>query len=96
MTRYCTDCHKPFQANGEWQRRCWTCWRSDQYQQALADAYQRGLAAAKPIDPQLLRKAITLCHPDRHPPERAELATRVTAELMALRDQQPRQHGMVA
>jgi hypothetical protein len=32
-----------------------------------------------------LRDLIALCHPDRHPPERAELATRVTAFLIALR-----------
>ena len=33
---------------------------------------------------QLLRDAITLCHPDRHP-DRIDLATRVTQELTALR-----------
>jgi hypothetical protein len=35
-----------------------------------------------PIDAALLKSAITLCHPDRHPPERARLCTEVTATLI--------------
>jgi hypothetical protein len=34
---------------------------------------------------ELLEEAVRLTHPDRHPPERAEQATRVTAELLALK-----------
>ena len=34
---------------------------------------------------ELLEDAIKLTHPDLHPPERADLAHRVTAELLALR-----------
>jgi transcriptional regulator with XRE-family HTH domain len=34
----------------------------------------------------LVRDAILLTHPDRHPPQRAEQATRVTQELNALLD----------
>ena len=37
-------------------------------------------------DDAVLRDAIALCHPDRHPPERAEQANRVTAVLLALRN----------
>jgi hypothetical protein len=33
-----------------------------------------------------LRDLITLCHPDRHPPEREDLANRITVWLNALRD----------
>ncbi len=34
---------------------------------------------------ELLDDAVALCHPDRHPAERAEQCHRVTAELLALR-----------
>jgi hypothetical protein len=33
---------------------------------------------------ELLKDAVTLTHPDRHPPERKDFAGRVTAELLAL------------
>jgi hypothetical protein len=33
-----------------------------------------------------IRDLITLCHPDRHPAERFELANRITGWLNALRD----------
>jgi transcriptional regulator with XRE-family HTH domain len=36
---------------------------------------------------QLLRDAVTLTHPDRHPPARRELATSVTQRFNALIDQ---------
>lgn len=46
-----------------------------------------GRRAAKPgeLHLELLEDAIRLTHPDRHPPERMALATRVTAELLALK-----------
>jgi len=34
---------------------------------------------------ELLADILKLCHPDRHPPERKELATRITQELLALK-----------
>jgi hypothetical protein len=34
-----------------------------------------------PVDADLLKLAISLCHPDRHPSARAELCNRVTAAL---------------
>ena len=33
---------------------------------------------------ELLAEALRLCHPDRHPPERRDLANRVTQQLLAL------------
>jgi hypothetical protein len=42
-------------------------------------------AAAPQLSLELLEDAIALAHPDRHPPERAARAGRVTAELLALR-----------
>jgi hypothetical protein len=43
------------------------------------------LSAAAELSPDLLEDTIALCHPDRHPIERAERAGRVTAQLLALR-----------
>ena len=37
------------------------------------------------ITTELLTDALQLTHPDKHPPERRELATRVTQELLALK-----------
>jgi hypothetical protein len=42
-------------------------------------------AQADELSLELLEDAIRLTHPDRHPPERAEQAARVTAELLALK-----------
>jgi hypothetical protein len=35
-----------------------------------------------------LRALVTLCHPDRHPPERARLANRATAKLLELPEEE--------
>lgn len=40
---------------------------------------------AAELSPDLLEDTIALCHPDRHPSERAARAGRVTAQLLALR-----------
>jgi hypothetical protein len=73
--------------------RCATEWHAKQ----ARDRKQRqrflqgfGLGGTSYAGPQeltleLLEEAVRLTHPDRHPPERAEQATRVTAELMALK-----------
>jgi hypothetical protein len=37
---------------------------------------------AIPVDVDLVRTAVVLTHPDRHPLERADVANRVTAELL--------------
>jgi hypothetical protein len=57
-------------------RLCWPCWRELQ-----AQAKQPRTVVVSPVDAALLRSQIALCHPDRHPPERADLCHRVTAAL---------------
>lgn len=57
---------------------CWSCWRELQGQAA-----QPKTVVVSPVDADLLKSAIALCHPDRHPPERADLCNRVTAALVA-------------
>ncbi len=37
------------------------------------------------LDRQLLSDAVALCHPDRHPDERRQLANATTAKLIELR-----------
>ena len=38
------------------------------------------------LTPSTLRELVTLCHPDRHPPERYDQANRATALLLGLMD----------
>jgi hypothetical protein len=45
---------------------CWPCWR-----ELRAQAKQPRTVVVTPVDAALLKSAISLCHPDRHPPERA-------------------------
>lgn len=73
---------------------CWPCWRARQDRKVdeFEAGYRLGLKAAGsggrgPLDVDLAREAIQLCHPDRHPPERFALANRVTAALLELLDE---------
>lgn len=94
MTRRCRDCGSRF-VGESWQRLCWACWREQKDEQGREDVYDRGFAAgfaagrrtaaAPSLDPALIARAIRLCHPDRHPAERAAEANAVTAQLLALR-----------
>jgi len=90
----CTSCGATFQARGPWMRKCWTCWRAEQdahtRTSAYRDGYRDGFAAGRArthraLPPNLISDTIALCHPDRHPVERQELATRVTRTLLDLR-----------
>lgn len=53
------------------------------------EGYEKGRATSvtgdEAISPGLLRELVRLCHPDLHPPERFQLANRVTAQLMSMR-----------
>ena len=80
--------------------RCWRAQKDlEALEKAFRQGFDEGYRAAardhgrarfqRPqptaFDGELLRRAISLCHPDRHPPERAGEANAVTAELLALR-----------
>jgi hypothetical protein len=77
MSRRCRSCDQPFRPDGSWQRLCWPCWRELQ-----AQAKRPRTILVPPVDAGLLKSAIALCHPDRHPVERADLCTRVTSALL--------------
>jgi hypothetical protein len=86
--RTCPDFGEEF--SGEhWQRLYWSCWRAHRDQELEDDAYDRGFAAgrrtSRSLDSDLIDRAIRLCHPDRHPPERFSEAKATTARLLAPR-----------
>jgi hypothetical protein len=100
--KHCTRCHEPFEPAAPFHRLCWRCWRQERDEAATAEAYHNGYNdglrdsfssslrnSAGQLSTELLRDVVALTHPDRHPPERAEQATRVTAELLALREEAP-------
>src|SRR5262245_58581118 len=68
-------------------RLCWACWRR------LRAEEDDPRTVVSPVDAQLLKSAIALCHPDRHPVERHDLCTRVTAALLAALKVRPRTRG---
>jgi len=76
MSRTCQSCSNPFRPDGAWQRLCWPCWR-----ELKAQAERPRTIVVSPVDAELLKLAIALCHPDRHPPERHDMCNRVTAAL---------------
>jgi hypothetical protein len=91
--RKCVECGTPFEGQ-DWQRLCWGCWRAEKDQEAQADAYDQGFrdglregSKRSGIDRELLLDTIQLCHPDRHPAERREMATKTTAALLNLRSE---------
>ena len=91
--RTCVDCGERFDGE-DWKRRCLACWKAWKEGQVYEEGYAAGYAAGREIygpalSPDLIRGAIALCHPDRHPPERAELANATTAQLIELRQAVP-------
>jgi hypothetical protein len=80
--------------------RCKRCYialkRAEERDTSVRDAYALGYrdgyadgkrVSYRPVlDAMLLRQLIMLCHPDRHPPERAGMANAATAALIGLRD----------
>lgn len=77
-SRPCTGCGQPFEPSRPYHRLCWECWQEP----TNARRHER-LPAEPLLDAGTLRIAVALTHPDRHPPERAEQATRTTQALTA-------------
>ena len=92
MRRKCRKCGAGFTTDREHHRLCWTCyWRLRDAGVYDAPGAGRDAPPNPPprtkqlaLDVELLRDAVALCHPDRHPPERFDVANRVTAVLLEL------------
>lgn len=77
MSRTCQSCSKPFRPEFATMRICWPCWR-----RLRAEEAKPRTIVISPVDAELLKLAVSLCHPDRHPAERHDLCNRVTAALL--------------
>jgi hypothetical protein len=93
MTRNCRRCGDRFETDRAHHRLCWACY----WELRDGDASWRKpppgwespprrepARAVSALDARLLQDAISLTHPDRHPPERARIANAVTAALLEL------------
>jgi len=83
MTRRCVDCGAEFRASRDYYVRCWDCWHDQRGARTNSNrtftvVRERTVPA---VPSELIRAAIGLAHPDRHPPERQESALRVTQQL---------------
>jgi hypothetical protein len=102
LIRTCADCGTRFRAFGPRQRRCRPCFRAlkerDEaearqatYEAGWDSAYDEGWDSGyrggrlSVVTEALLHDLIQLCHPDRHS-GRVDLATRVTQQLLELRE----------
>ena len=79
MSRVCAECGDAFEPARAHHRLCWPCWHLLQGDGSSSD---RPPSLASLLDAATLRAAVALAHPDRHPPERQEQATRVTQALL--------------
>jgi hypothetical protein len=98
LIRTCADCGTRFRVPNPGQRRCRRCFRAlkerdeaearqDAYDAAWDSGYSSGRLSA--LSKELLNDLIQLCHPDRHS-GRVDLATRVTQQLLELRERMRR------
>ena len=85
--RYPAETRIEADSDGRWVHE--GCLRDEAFGDLL-DAYRRGIAVGKErasarlLDEALLRRAVALAHPDRHPDERADEANEVTGRLLEL------------
>jgi hypothetical protein len=99
-TRTCPGCGYAYTPKGDWQKICTQCWIAQKEADIADEAYTRGYAAGyaqgwgearttilppAPIPDDILRDAIVLCHPDRHPGRMHNRALRTTTHLNQLR-----------
>jgi hypothetical protein len=87
VTRTCRRCGDRFETDRDWHRYCWDCYwklRDGGRWTEPPPEWNEPPQSAPQLDVRSLRDAIQLCHPDRHPPERAKTANAVTATLLEL------------
>jgi hypothetical protein len=82
--RYCWPCFREESDRGRWTDEKSSSWRKP------PPGWERTAPPPPPrpptpqLDARFLRDALQLCHPDRHPVERAKSANAVTATLLEL------------
>lgn len=95
MKKKCGVCNEWFEAKGSYQRKCLDCWKREKNEEVRRAGYQAGWnegfrvgskSKKNQLDEEFLMDLLRLCHPDRHPVERASLANRVSAQINFLRE----------
>jgi hypothetical protein len=86
IPRDCYKCGCTFRPalNADDRRLCRACQFKGSKDVDLAiyeEAFQKGIALGRAELPVSVMDLIQLCHPDRHPPERRDLANAVTMQL---------------
>jgi flagellar biosynthesis/type III secretory pathway protein FliH len=93
--RRCKQCRATFSGES-WKTLCLDCWKTNKaksvskeidqsYNRGFFDGYQEGSQEGL-LDGPIIKDIIQLCHPDRQPPERADIANRVTAALNSIKE----------
>lgn len=79
----CPDCRiRTFVQDEPWKRVCLDCYLKAKKAKA-PPAPPRYTAPPEPIEPDMLRRLIQLCHPDRH--GNSEASNKATGFLLALK-----------
>jgi hypothetical protein len=84
MTAYCSRCGVSFPRNEDeaWKKLCLPCWKVG----ASGNRSPRPpptVRVSAPIDPEMLRRLLFLCHPDKH--NNSEAAIKATQWLLQQR-----------
>lgn len=77
----CRRCAAPFTPSQRHHYLCFDCWCLDRRGHSAPISTT---ALTLGVDAELIRAAVLLCHPDRHPVERQEAATATTARLLGV------------
>jgi hypothetical protein len=95
MIKHCESCHRPFEASYRWAKVCKPCFieqkKAETEQLRNEAVYWRDrclrvesqithLQSPRAIPPDMLRRLLQLCHPDKH--SGSEASQRATAWLL--------------
>lgn len=82
--RRCVDCGTRFEPARYYHVQCWGCWKRTHPRPRGAETTVRAVPV---LDASTLKAAISLAHPDVHPPERQARALKVTQALTVALEQ---------
>lgn len=70
QTARCANCNRPFlrEIDADWKRLCMDCWLATKARRGRGGGREERMSSSAPlfIDPQMVRRLIFLCHPDKH------------------------------